>query len=152
MFLFFHEVLSLQKFKGADFKYNKIIFKSKPKNTQIRSFWSQIQGCTKFAPNFALRQIRGLQIWLCLFKYTAQNTQLSGLQYLHQTLLLDKLDGAYCKRGNCFSNFQPKDLNRVFLVPSLFFLFWMKVYSFPNSSVLIKNLMIVLIKLQPKNT
>ena len=33
-----------------------------------------------------------------------------------------------------------------------FFFFWMKFYSFINSRVLIKNLITVFIKLQPKNT
>ena len=44
MFLFFREILQLDKFKGPDFKYDKIIFKFQSKNTQIRHFWSQIQG------------------------------------------------------------------------------------------------------------
>ena len=45
-----------------------------------------------------------------------------------------------------------KDPKRTFLVPNLFFSFWMKLYSFINSNVLIKNLIIVFVKLQSKNT
>ena len=29
--------------RGADFKYDNIVFKSQPKNTYIRDFWAQIQ-------------------------------------------------------------------------------------------------------------
>ena len=49
---FFHKFLQLEKFEGADFKYDnsilKIISQKYPnkaflvKNTQIRHFWSQI--------------------------------------------------------------------------------------------------------------
>ena len=68
-FLFFHEILQLDKFEGADFKcdnscfeipiqqdrfkdfkYDNSIFKLQPKNTQIRHFCPQIQEflfCTK---------------------------------------------------------------------------------------------------------
>ena len=49
-FLFFHEILQLDKFEGADFKYNKIIFKSQPKNNQIRHFGFKFNDsyfCTK---------------------------------------------------------------------------------------------------------
>ena len=38
----FHEILQLDKFEGADFKYDSVIFKLQPKNTRIRDFWSQI--------------------------------------------------------------------------------------------------------------
>ena len=41
-FLLFQDILQLEKFEGAGFKYNNIIFKSQPKNTQMRHFWSHI--------------------------------------------------------------------------------------------------------------
>ena len=41
-FLFFHEILQLEKFVGADFKYYNIVFKFQPKNPQTTLFWSQI--------------------------------------------------------------------------------------------------------------
>ena len=44
---------------------------------------------------------------------------------------------------------RPKNLCGAKLI---FVLFWMKLYSVTNSKVLIKNLIIVFIKLQPKNT
>ena len=68
-----------------------------------------------FCPKLAIRQIRGrwLQIWQWLFEIAAQNTQITHLEL---------------------------NANRSFLVPSLFFFsFWMKVYSFPNSRVLIES-------------
>ena len=36
------------------------------------------------------------------------------------------------------------------MVPNFFFSFWIKLYSFTNSNALIKNLIIVFLKLQPK--
>ena len=41
-FLLFQEILQLEKFEGAGFKYNNIIFKFQPKNTQMMHFWSHI--------------------------------------------------------------------------------------------------------------
>ena len=35
-------MLIFDKFEGADFKYDNIYLKSKPKNIQIRYFYSQI--------------------------------------------------------------------------------------------------------------
>ena len=34
--------MQLDKFEGADFKCDNIVFKFQAKNTQIRHFWSQI--------------------------------------------------------------------------------------------------------------
>ena len=48
----FHKILQLDKFDGADFKYNTIVFKFQPKNIQIRLFWSQILTIFIFAANF----------------------------------------------------------------------------------------------------
>ena len=41
-FLSFCKILQLDKFEGADFKYDNIVFKFHSKSTQIRYFWSQI--------------------------------------------------------------------------------------------------------------
>ena len=76
----------------------------------------------------------------------------SRILILHETLLLDKLEGIDYKYDSSFSTFQPKDPNRAFLVLRIVFSFWIKPYVFANSRVLIKNLIIVFIKLQPKNT
>ena len=42
-FLFFREILQLDKFESAHFKYRNIVFRLQPKNTQIRHFWSEIR-------------------------------------------------------------------------------------------------------------
>ena len=52
-FLFFHQILLLNKFEGADFNYINVIFKYQSKNTQIIDFLYRIF----FARNFSIRQI-----------------------------------------------------------------------------------------------
>ena len=52
-FLFFHQILLLNKFEGADFNYINVIFKYQSKNTQIMDFLYRIF----FARNFSIRQI-----------------------------------------------------------------------------------------------
>ena len=39
---FFSKFIKLDKFEGADFKYDNIICKSQCKNTEVTHFWSQI--------------------------------------------------------------------------------------------------------------
>ena len=53
-----------------------------------------------------------------------------------------------------FENSCPKTQQGIFSPKFFFFFFWfwMKIYSFTNSSVLIKNWIIVFVKLQLKNT
>ena len=58
---------------------------------------------------------------------------------------LDKLEGVDYKCYNGFSIFQSEDPNRAFLVPRIFFLFWMKLYVFTNSREPIKNVVVVFI-------
>ena len=41
--LFFHETLQLDRFEGADFKYDNIFVKFYPKNTKIRLLCSRIK-------------------------------------------------------------------------------------------------------------
>ena len=40
---FFTKFCTKDKFEGADFKYDNIIFKSQPQNTQIRDFGSKFK-------------------------------------------------------------------------------------------------------------
>ena len=47
------------KFQGADFKHDNIIFKFQSKNTWITHFWTQILGFL-FRPNFALNKFEGV--------------------------------------------------------------------------------------------
>ena len=56
----FSQNLLLDKFEGANFKYETVFFKFQPKNAQIRHFWSQIQGflfCTKLCNQTNLRAL-----------------------------------------------------------------------------------------------
>ena len=39
---FFNEILQLDKFEGADFKYDNIAYKLQSKYLQVRRFWYQI--------------------------------------------------------------------------------------------------------------
>ena len=62
-FLFFHEISQLDKFEGADFKYDNVVFKFQPKNTKIRHFWSKVWNfcfCTKLCSKTNSR----MRIWI----------------------------------------------------------------------------------------
>ena len=69
---------------------------------------------------------------------------------MHKTLKLDKLEGFDYKYDNSCSTFQSKDPNRAFFAASFFFLRFGRKFIATNSSVLIKNLIIVSIKSSPK--
>ena len=123
--LFFRKVLQLEKFEGADFKYDNS-FSKVPTQKFPRIFI--------FAPNLARRQIRGrwFQIWKCYFHIPAPKYgNLEFFVSLHQTLQLDKLGGVDCKYDNSFQRSSPKTQIELFWSP-VFFSFWIKVYSFTN--------------------
>ena len=63
-FLFFRTILQLDKFEGADFKYDIIVFNFQAKYTQIRHFWSQIQESLFFHQIFQIHKFEGAD-----FKY-----------------------------------------------------------------------------------
>ena len=42
-FSLFHDILQVDKFEGADFKYENIIFKFQTKKSRITHFWFQIE-------------------------------------------------------------------------------------------------------------
>ena len=66
---FFHEILQIDKFEDADFKYDNSIFKTLAqkyrnkaflvKNAQIRHFFVPNLGIFVSSQNFAIRQIQG---------------------------------------------------------------------------------------------
>ena len=62
--LFFREILQSDKFEGADFKYDNIVFKFQPKITQIRRFWSQIYAFLFFPEILQIDKLEGAD-----FKY-----------------------------------------------------------------------------------
>ena len=75
----FHKILQLDKFEGADFKYDDYMFKSEHQNTQICHFWSQIKGFLFFAPNFPIKvKLEGTDFKYDnnMFKFEPQNTQI----------------------------------------------------------------------------
>ena len=95
-----------------------------------------------FPPNFATRQV-----WRCCFQIW-QYFQIPAPKYANLAFLVLNL-GIFIfhsdyKYDNILSTFQPKDPNRAFLVTIFFFFlsFWLKLYSFTNSRVLFKNLML----------
>ena len=90
---FFFRNLHLHKFKGADFKYDKIVFKLKEKNTQIKHFWFQVQTFFFFAK-------------LC--------SQTSLMVLISTMTVLDKFHGADFNYDNIIFKF----LNKAFLVPN----------------------------------
>ena len=71
---------------------------------------------------------------------------------MHGTLLLDNLDRVYQKYDYIFQYSTQRPKENIFVPKFFFLLLWMKLYTFTNSSVLIKNLIIVFVKLQAKNT
>ena len=58
-FSLFHDILQLEKFEGADFKYDNSFIKFQPKNTQIRHFWSQMQPFLFFSENLQIGKFEG---------------------------------------------------------------------------------------------
>ena len=69
-FLFFRTILQLDKFEGADFKYDIIVFNFQAKYTQIRHFWSQIQEFLFFHQIFQIHKFEGADFKYddCFFK------------------------------------------------------------------------------------
>ena len=60
--MFFREILQLDKFEGADFKYDNIVFKFQPQNTQIRHFWSKIYGFLFFREILQIDKFEGADL------------------------------------------------------------------------------------------
>ena len=128
---------------------------------------------------FAIRQIQGcwFQIWQYHFQIAAP--KYGNLTFLVPNLRIFIFSTKLCNKANSrvlissmtmvFQNCCPKHLKKAFFgskfknsnfctalcnytIWRVFFSFWMKLYSFTILSVLIKNLIIVFVKLQPKNT
>ena len=62
--IFFHEILQLDKFEGADFKYDNSFLKFQPENNQIRHFCSQVLAFSISHDIFQLDKFKGAD-----FKY-----------------------------------------------------------------------------------
>ena len=58
-FLVLHKILELDKFEGADFKYDNNFFQITAQKYPNKAFLVRNSQIFIFAPNFATRQIRG---------------------------------------------------------------------------------------------
>ena len=93
VFLFFRKILQLDKFEGADFKYDNSIFKILAqkypnkaflvKNTQIRHFWSQIQVFLFFRKILQLDKFEGAD-----FKYDNSIFKILAQKYPNKAFLV----------------------------------------------------------------
>ena len=87
--MFFCKILGFGKFKGTDFKLDKLedddfkydnsFFKFLPKSTQIRHFWSQIWAFSFFSRIFAIRQTQE-----CRFQISQYHFQIAAQKYPKQ--------------------------------------------------------------------
>ena len=85
-FLLFCEILKLDKFEGADFKYDNSFFKFQPKNIQIRHFWSQIQVYLFFHKILQLNKFEGAD-----FKYDNSIFKNLARKYPNKTFLVKNI-------------------------------------------------------------
>ena len=98
-FSLFHDILQLDKFEGADFKYGNIAFKFQPKNTQIRHFWSRIQAFLFFREILQIDKFEGADIKYdySFFKFQPKNTQ---IRHFWSQILLFCFLTKFCNQAN----------------------------------------------------
>ena len=118
-FLLFHEILQLDQFEDADFKFDNSFFKFYPKNSPYKVFWvPNLSIFCFFWRNFAIRQNRGcwFQISRWFFKILAQ--KYSNKTFLvpnqefslfHEISQLYQFEGAYFKYDKNMLKFDPKN-------------------------------------------
>ena len=77
-FSFFQKTLQLGQFEGADFKYDKIVFKLQSKNTQIIHFLVPSLGTFIFYKILKLDKFKGADFKYdnIIFKFQSKNTQI----------------------------------------------------------------------------
>ena len=115
--------------------------------------------CTKLLNNTNSRALitkRTIVFQKCSPKHPNKTFLVPNLRILifAWNFAIKQIRGRWLQMWQSFLNIPAQRPYRAFLVLSLYFLFlfWSKLYSFTNLRVLIKNLIIVFIKLQPKNT
>ena len=138
-FSFFHEILQLDTFQGAGFKYD-IIFKFQPKNTRTRISGPKFKDfyfCTKpFYKMNSKTLISNMTIFL--FKFQPKNTQIRhfwsqvyAFLFFHEILQLDKFEVADFKCGNSLFKIPNKqDKFKHFKYDNSIFKLWPKNYGF----------------------
>ena len=82
-FFIFHEILQQNKFEGADFKYDNIVFKFRPKSTQIRHFLSQILAFLFFGKTLLIDKFEGVD-----FKYDNSFFKILAQKYSNKASLV----------------------------------------------------------------
>ena len=128
-FLFFRNILPLDKFDDADFKYDNIVFKFQPQNTQIGHFWSEVRDFCFFVKFCKQKNLRVLilNITIVFLQFFPKNTQIrhfwsqiQGLMCFRKILQLEKLQGADFKYDNSiFKILAQKYINKAFLVKNM---------------------------------
>ena len=116
-FLLFHEVSQLNKFEGAEFKYNDIIFKFHPKDTHRGIFDLKFNDFYFYAKLNAKTNSRTLASNMTIiFSNFSSKIRKSGIfspqfkdfYFLYQTLQQGKFQSNDCKYGNGFSKLLSK--------------------------------------------
>ena len=111
--------LFLDKFEGADLKYDNSLLKFQPKNNQIRHFWFQIQAFLFFRKILQLDKFEGADFKYDNIVFTFQpKIRKSGIfVFFREILQIDKFEGADFNYDNSSSNIlAPKYPNTAFLV------------------------------------
>ena len=171
-FLFFDEVLLLNKFESANFIYDNVVFKFQPTNSQIIHFGSQIQAFLFFHKIVQIYKFEGAE-----FKYSnsfftilyqkcpnkaffVKNTQIShfgseieAFLFFHEVLQRDKFEITDFKYGKIVSKFMSKKYKSgIFCSKYRHFCFFVKFCKQTNLTVLISNMRILFLNFCPKNT
>ena len=162
----YSHVLQLNKIEDADFKYDNIVFKFQPKNTQIKHAGSQIQPflffCSFFPKILQLDKFDGVDFEYhnSIFKFLPQNTQIRYFWTLtwalfhvfHESLHLDKFEGADFKYDSFVFKFQFKNTQiRLFWSQVSPCCFFVKFCFQTKSRKLISNMAIFLARPQKKS-
>ena len=116
--LFLRKILQLDKFEGANFRYENSFLKFQPENTQIRHFWSKMQAFSLFHEILQLGKSEGADSKYdnIIFKFQPKTTQVrlfwSQIQVflvLRKVLQLDKfVDADLNYDDSFFKNSRPK--------------------------------------------
>ena len=129
--MFLHKILQLDKFEGADYKYDNILFKFQSKNTQIRRFSPKIKSFHFFT------KFRIWQVWGCWYQIWQYSFQILAQKYRNKAFLVPNL-------GNFILpwNFGIRKIQ------GCWFQIWQYYYQipvqkYPNQAILVPNLRIL---------
>ena len=151
----FYKSLLLQKFGGADFKYQNSSLKLQPKNIQLRSVSSQIYAFSFFAKlsNQTNLRVLILNVPIVFFKFLSNNTQIRYFPsliytflFFHKILPIGKFEGADLKYDiRFFKTLARKYPIKIFFFSKFRYLhFFRKFCNYRHLWVLISNITMVL--------